>query len=642
MARARPRPAIDEFLDRIPELTFVVGKGGVGKTTCAIGIASRFAANGDSTLLVSTDPANALGPSLGLPLAGGVAKPVGNGLAAMQLDPAAARQAFLAQWRDVLVTIIDRGTYLDTEDIGGLVDASFPGADEIFGLLVLGQLAMRDGSSREWRRLVVDTAPTGHTLRLLELTDTFQAMIALLESMQAKHRFMVSALTHRYRRDAADDFLDEMRRLVAALRQSLGDSSRAGAVLVTRAEPVVIEETVRYADALRRLGLAIKAVVVEALPRSQARALDDVIHSLGGFAPKDAMFAVPIVAPPPRGVAEAAASLGQMVHCRVKKTRTAGNRLQGSRPRSAALKAGGPAAQGVLEQLLRPLTIVGGKGGVGKTTVSCALAIAAAARAAAAEKILLVSTDPAPSIGDALGYREPRWAHDAPEPIESVPHLDAWQMDATAAFHALRERYRDRIDVLFDSLMGRNVDAAHDRAILRELLSLAPPGIDELYALASIGEEIETRQYAHIIVDPAPTGHLLRLLELPALAIDWSHRLMRLILKYKEVAGLGDAAQELLNFSRRTRALNALLRDETRAGIVLVTLDEPLVRDETTRLSGLLRASGVMVLGEVMNRVPRASGTVAAAALAPQWPRPLVGVNAIRDWWKRWQRPLSA
>jgi arsenite-transporting ATPase len=346
--------------------------------------------------------------------------------------------------------------------------------------------------------------------------------------------------------------------------------------------------------------------------------------------------------PPPRGVIEAAASLGELRRLRMKKAPPAENGFRRGARNRVALKAGGPAAHGLLELLLRPLTIVGGKGGVGKTTISCALAIAAAVDATTSGDVLLVSTDPAPSLGDALGYGERRWAQDAPEPIASIPRLHAWQMDATAAFHALRERYRDRIDALFDSLMGRNVDAAHDRAILRDLLSLAPPGIDELYALASIGEEIETQRYAQIIVDPAPTGHLLRLLELPPLAIDWSHRLMRLILKYREIAGLGEAAQELLTFSRRTRALNALLHDQARAGIVLVTLDEAVVHDETARLSAMLSASGVKILGEVMNRAPKGAGKPARLVVAPEWPKPLVGASAIQEWWGRWQRPVSA
>ena len=122
---------MDSFLERLPELVIVVGKGGVGKTTCAIGVASALAAAGQPTLLVSTDPAGSLGPVLGTTLAGGVARQIEAvpRLAAMQLEPAVTRKEFLARWRDVIVTIVDRGTYLDVEDVGGLVDASFPGAD---------------------------------------------------------------------------------------------------------------------------------------------------------------------------------------------------------------------------------------------------------------------------------------------------------------------------------------------------------------------------------------------------------------------------------------------------------------------------------------------------------------------------------
>ena len=154
---------------------------------------------------------------------------------------------------------------------------------------------------------------------------------------------------------------------------------------------------------------------------------------------------------------------------------------------------------------------------------------------------------------------------------------------------------------------GRGIDATHDRAILRQLLALAPPGIDELYALASLGEALAEGRFERIIVDPAPTGHLLRLVEMPALALEWSHRLMRLMLKYKDVAGLGDAAEELLGFSRRTRALEALLSDPLRAGVVLVTLDEPLVRAESLRLAAALAGTHVAVVGVVRNRVTDSS-----------------------------------
>src|SRR5207253_5754352 len=129
---------MDGFLERLPELVIVVGKGGVGKTTCAIGVASALAAAGQPTLLVSTDPAGSLGPVLGTTLAGGVARQIEAvpRLAAMQLEPAVTRKEFLARWRDVIATIVDRGTYLDVDAVSGLVAPSVPGAQVNPGLLL--------------------------------------------------------------------------------------------------------------------------------------------------------------------------------------------------------------------------------------------------------------------------------------------------------------------------------------------------------------------------------------------------------------------------------------------------------------------------------------------------------------------------
>ena len=652
--RALKADPIETLLGRLSRFTLVAGKGGVGKTTASVGIAARFAAAGEKTLIVSTDPAGALGTALGVALKEGRTYHLRElpALSARQLDARSARRTFLRRWRDTIVTIIDRGTYLDVGDIEGLVDAAFPGADEVFALLALGELLERNvaGGADRWRRIVVDTAPTGHTLRLLELPATFDAMIALLETMQSKHRFMVSALTHRYRRDRADEFLDAMRAAMEALRRTLGDRERSGVLLVARPEPVVVAETLRYAAALRSMGLAIAALLVNAVPDRQDETTRSALASLSGLAGPSLTVALPQLDPPPEGVAGIAEALGKLrILARGKGSRGARKGLRGGDGAKLPLVRGGPPGAARAHSaltLLRTLTVTGGKGGVGKTTVSCALALAAADSDAGLEggRVLLVSTDPAPSIADALGVDADRWARTGPEPVRDVARLDAWQMDAAAAFGQLRDRYQDRIDALFDALVGRGVDASYDRAVLRQLLALAPPGIDELYALASLGETLAERRFERIIVDPAPTGHLLRLIEMPALALDWSHRLMRLMLKYKEVGGLGDAAGDLVAFSRRTRALDALLHDAARAGVVLVTIDEPLVRAESERLRAALERARIAVVGTVRNRVTALEATNPvhrdAAALevaAPISTIPLVGQRALREWYDRWR-----
>lgn len=627
---SRAQRSIDALLDALPRLTLVAGKGGVGKTTCAAALAFDATKRPGRTLLLSTDPAGTLGDALGVRLGPEpmpIAVPRGRrraspgSLEAFQLDAAAERRRFLDRWRETIVAIIDRGTYLDLEDIGGLVDAALPGADEIFAVLRLAELER----ATEYDRIIVDTAPTGHTLRLLDLPRTFAATVQLLEAMQAKHRFMVRSLTRSYRPDAADAFLDQMRRQTQTLIDVLSDPARAGAVLVTRTEPVVVAETERYAAALTNSGIRIVALVVNATADDQASLID-----IGAT-----RYVVPLLSEPPI----AAGGLRRWSDALTDRAPA----IRPTRPRKAARTPSGRTADDELTSshadklLFHSLTIVGGKGGVGKTTAACALAIAAAA---ATPDVLLVSTDPAPSIGDALG----QVIGDGETPVIGVSGLVARQMDASAAFRDFQRGYQDRIDALFDGLVRHGVDARHDREILRELLALSPPGIDEVYALAALGETLDRRRFARVIVDPAPTGHLLRLLQMPPLALDWSRRVMRLMLKYRELGALGDSAQDILAFTRRTRRIGELLRDPRHAGMVIVALDEPLVRGETARLVSASRAEGMRVGSVLWNRwtggqlpAPLPADPPVTQFVAPAAAPPPVGARALRAWMGQWR-----
>jgi arsenite-transporting ATPase len=215
-------------------------------------------------------------------------------------------------------------------------------------------------------------------------------------------------------------------------------------------------------------------------------------------------------------------------------------------------------------------------------------------------------------------------------------------MDAGAAFARLRDEYQSRIDALFDALVSRGVDVSRDRAILRELLALAPPGVDEVFALSALGDALATKRYRTIVVDPAPTGHLLRLLDMPVISLDWTHRLMRLMLKYRDVVGLGDTARDLLDFAKRTRELDALLHDHERCAVVVAALDEPIVRAEAERLANAIRERGIDVAAIVWNRATHSPSPLTVASAARQFcaeeiQPPPVGVRALRAWSRSWQ-----
>ena len=379
-------------------------------------------------------------------------------------------------------------------------------------------------------------------------------------------------------------------------------------------------------------------LVMNTLPRGD---IDDessaALHDLERAMPSAARFGVERLEPAPVGLVgiqrwgEAVRELAAVTPSSVRRGSAAPSPSGDARSRGRYT-----AADVAALPWIAPLTIVAGKGGVGKTSVACALAIAAADQGGST---LVVSTDPAPSISDALVQP----IGDTITSVEGVDGLAAQQLDASAAFDRFRKRYRERVDHLFDSLLRGAMDAAHDRMVVRDLLALAPPGIDELHALTVLGELLGEGRFATIVVDPAPTGHLLRLLELPRQALDWTHRLLRLMLDYREVVPLGEAAEELLAFARRTRAFDELLHDSERACVLVVTMDEPLVRDETARLAASIRALGISVTGAIWNR---AAGSYPAPLPLE---RPLAhfespvtvpaprGVDALREWSASWR-----
>jgi len=583
--RSSPR----ERRNRAPAaLSLFGGKGGVGKTTCAAAHAVARAERGLRVLAVSADPAHSLGDALDLRLTQTPkALKVRRGtLHAAELDASAALARWLRERRATIRLIAERGTYLDRDDIDRFLDLSLPGVDELVALLEVRRLA----ASGRYDEVVLDTAPTGHLLRLLQTPRTLRSIAGVLDEMQEKHRVVAESLVGGAARDLADALVEELEEDGGALEAMLRDPDTARFRWVLLPEALSVAETKDGLAALERHRIPVHELVVNRVTPppdgpcalcSGRRALEAAaVRSLGRVAGGRPIRLLPALEEEPRGAAGLRA-LGARLQ-----SRDPGAKLlarSGKPPRRRAPPERAPSALPEDWASLR-LLIFGGKGGVGKSTCAAAAALALA-DLHPERPVCLLSTDPARRMGDVLQTA----VDDQPRPLPGGPRaLTVQQIDADQAFARERERYARAVDELFDGLRGRSsLDASYDRAIVRDLIDLAPPGIDEVFATLAVIDALETR--ALVVVDTAPTGHALKLLEMPATALEWVQALMRLVLKYQDLVGLGALAEDLLTLSRQLRALHATLTDPATARFVAVTRAGELNRRETLRLLERLR-----------------------------------------------------
>jgi arsenite-transporting ATPase len=188
----------------------------------------------------------------------------------------------------------------------------------------------------------------------------------------------------------------------------------------------------------------------------------------------------------------------------------------------------------------------------------------------------------------------------------AAPNLRARELDAESGFAAIRTRYAAGIDALFDRIArGSAFDAAHDRRVMRDLIELAPPGIDELVAILEVTDALSPAggepTFDLVVMDTAPSGHALRLLEMPALVQDWVKALMAILLKYQPVAGIGEIGGILLRLSQGLGRLRELMGDGDRTRFIAVTRPASLPRAETGRLLQGVAAVGLAVPAIVVN-----------------------------------------
>jgi arsenite-transporting ATPase len=253
---------------------FFGGKGGVGKTTAASATAlfllktlkqdtrAKGAAPAPSILLFSTDPAHSLSDSLGVRIGNRlvqVAERKGAKLIAYEMNATLALERFREAHGKVLAQIAERGTLLDEEDINELLNLSLPGLDEVMSLFELSELD-RQG---KYAHVVVDTAPSGHTSRLLRLPEVFARMVHALDRMGEKHRYMVRHFARRkVAADQVDLFLRDLSERIKSVRNLLYDPRETSFTLVTIPEAMSVRETQRYLELLREQDVPVTDLIV--------------------------------------------------------------------------------------------------------------------------------------------------------------------------------------------------------------------------------------------------------------------------------------------------------------------------------------------------------------------------------------------
>jgi arsenite-transporting ATPase len=684
------------------QFRFVAGKGGVGKTTLAaaraIALADAAPGNGGRVLIVSTDPAHSLGDAL-------LADATGNGgaralsgtpvrvplpgtrtgagpgtLLAAELAAGPAYERWLGERRNAFQTLAERGSYLAREDIARLLELPVPGVDELVGLLELMRLARE----ADCAHVVVDTAPTAHTLRLLAMPAALERLAAVLAAFQDRHRTVAEALSGtRWRDDDADAIATALADDARALGELVRDPQRTRFTWVLLPEALSLAETQDALAALRAAGAHVDELVINrvtppvdahrpcAVCAARRAAEAAVIEQARRAAPAQAaLLLVPELDEEPRGIA-ALRALAARVSAREEPLLADGGPAPAPLGESDAVGVDPRELSGWLDKLAPAsleLLLFGGKGGVGKTTCAAALALLAARRRPR-QRVLLLSIDPAHSVGDVLDTGLSDTARPIAAAAGAPANLEARELDAPAVFAAFEARYRDALD---DALSGvvrggrspaRGVDASLDRAVIERLFEATPPGLDELVALCELSELTDGAGGERlIVVDTAPTGHALRLLEMPRIALQWDHALLAILLEYRNAIGLpADLAAELVALSKRLTRLRTLLADAQRCGFVVVTRAGELPWRETHRLVDALHALDVAVPALILNAVPDGSctrcrrcaaeaheaaqrlrsglGHAAAPAilLAPAEYPPPRGPRALERWARRWR-----
>lgn len=587
----------------------------MGKTTSSCSLAVSLTATRKSVLLVSTDPAHNLSDAFSQKFSAEPTRVNGfENLDAMEVEPPAENA--LPPPADLPPDLVQAiGSPEAVSAMMGDIGNAIPGIDEA---MAFGTL-MRSVREMEYDVVVFDTAPTGHTMRLLGFPGLLEKGLHIFRGLIDRFGPMASTMASTMGMPGMDmnemvSKIESMSDITKEVSSTFENPDKCTFVCVCIPEFLSVFETERLVQEVGKFGISVNNIVVNQIIRAediadqqkaeslynsrmsmQARYMEQIVELYG----EDFhITAMPLLPGEVRGK-EALTNYSKLL-LDEKKEFTAG--MEGMNDIGEY--------EGSLKNIINSEEIrwmfVGGKGGVGKTTTSSALGVTLQSKG---KKVLLVSTDPAHNLSDAFGQKISSGTD--PTKIKNYESLYALEVNASEA----AEKFMSKIS---ESTQGPAPASVTSDLLpldtLRQMLS-SIPGIDEAVSFSQIAKLAKTMEFDAVVFDTAPTGHTLRLLNFPSVADKALSRFdslrqslgpMLSMLTSSDPsaqAKIREAEEQLESARNALMEVTKILNDQDKTTFICVAIAEFLSVYETERLVQELCTMNINVRNVLVNQL---------------------------------------